>query len=380
MSRNSPPLFSDTDIAWMRHALLLAHESIGVSDPNPRVGCVIVGADGSLISQASTRAAGQAHAEAGALANAAAAGRSVAGATAYVTLEPCSHHGRTPPCADALIAAGIARAVISIADPNPLVAGQGIERMRAAGIEVSVGLLADEAREMNIGFLSRMIRGTPWVRMKAAASLDGRTALNNGVSQWITGPDSRADGHAWRKRAGAIVTGVGTVIDDDPRLDVRLVPTEHQPLRVVIDSRLQTSPNARILQPPGKALVYAAVADEPKATALERRGVEVVTIANAGAKVDLRAALADLAARGINEVHLEAGSKLNGSMVREDLVDEYLVYLAPTMLGLGREIASFGPLEALAAGIHMQFHSVDRIGSDLRVIARPVGRSNFYER
>src|SRR4051812_46752903 len=220
----------------MRSALALAAEAIGLSDPNPRVGCVIVGADGRVIGQGHTQEAGGAHAEVMALRDAAARGETCAGATAYVTLEPCSHHGRTPPCCDALIAAGLGRVVYALDDPNPLVAGQGATRLRAAGITVESGPLADEARELNIGFFSRMQRARPWVRLKAAASLDGRTALNNGASQWITGPSARADGHAWRKRAGALLTGVGTVLDDNPRLDVRLVETARQPLRVIVDS------------------------------------------------------------------------------------------------------------------------------------------------
>lgn len=360
----------ERDQAFMQRALELAHEAIGVSDPNPRVGCVLVDVQGRTIAEGHTQAAGYAHAEAVALANAAAQGRPLAGATAYVTLEPCAHHGRTPPCADALVAAGIARAVVSVVDPNPLVAGQGIERMRAAGIEVSVGLLADESHELNIGFFSRMVRGLPWVRMKAAASLDGCTALENGASQWITGPAARADGHAWRKRAGAILTGVGTVMDDDPRLDVRLVPTERQPLRVIVDSRLQISPQARILEPPGQTLVFAAIDDPERRTALEHRGAEVVVLPNAAGKVDLAAALQELARRGVNEVHVEAGSKLNGSFVREQLVDEWLVYLAPKMLGIGRPIAAFGPLAELSAGLALQFHDIQRIGDDVRVLAR----------
>ena len=219
----------------MHEALALAHLSIGLSDPNPRVGCVITAVDGRTIGKGHTQQAGGPHAEVMALRDAQANGGATAGATAYVTLEPCSHHGRTPPCCDALIQAGVARVVVAVLDPNPLVAGQGAQRLRAAGITVDIGLLTEEAQALNVGFFSRMQRGRPWVRLKAAVSLDGRTALDNGVSQWITGPAARADGHAFRKRASAILTGVGTVLDDNPRLDVSLVTTTLQPLRVIVD-------------------------------------------------------------------------------------------------------------------------------------------------
>ena len=260
---------------------------------------------------------------------------------------------------------------MAMEDPFPLVAGQGAARLRAAGITVEVGALADAARELNIGFFSRIERGRPWVRLKAAVSLDGRTALENGVSQWITGPAARADGHAWRKRAGAILTGVGTVLDDDPRLDVRLVETARQPLRVVVDSRLDTPPTARILDAPGTVLLYAAAPDPARATALEARGAEIARVPGPTGKVDLPAMLADLASRGINELHVEAGHKLNGSFVREGLVDEFLVYMAPRLLGLGREMAAFGPLTDLKDSLALRWVDVARIGDDLRLVARP---------
>lgn len=361
--------FTD-DPAAMREALALARQAVGLSEPNPRVGCVITASDGRALGRGSTQRAGEAHAEVMALRDAAAHGESVRGATAFVTLEPCSHHGRTPPCCDALVAAGLARVVAAVEDPNPQVAGQGAARLRAAGLAVEVGLLADEARELNIGFFSRMQRGRPWVRLKAAVSLDGRSALPNGASQWITGEAARADGHAWRKRAGAVLTGAGTVRDDDPRLDVRLVDTVLQPLRVLIDSRLQTPPAARLLDAPGRVLVYCA-GEHAGAAALRARGAEIVSLPDARGKVDLGAALADLARRGINELHVEAGAQLGGSFVREGWVDEYLVYLAPKLLGAGRDLAAFGTLEKLADAVPLHFHSVDRVGDDLRVIARP---------
>lgn len=370
--------FAAADVAVMVEALALARQAVGLSDPNPRVGCVIVGADGRTVGRGFTQRAGEAHAEIRALADAAAQGASVRGATAYVSLEPCSHHGRTPPCCDALVAAGLARVVVALQDPNPLVAGAGIERLRAAGITVEVGLLADVARELNIGFVSRMLRGRPWVRAKAAISLDGRTALANGVSQWITGEAARDDGHAWRKRASALLTGVGTVLEDNPRLDVRRVETARQPLRVVVDSRLDMPLASRILDAPGPVLVYAAAPELERTAALRARGAEIVLLPGAAAKVDLPAILDDLARRGVNELHIEAGSKLNGSFLREGLVDEWLVYLAPKLLGAGRELAAFGPLANLDGAIALRFHAVDRIGDDLRLMLRSAGAEPFW--
>lgn len=368
--------FSPQDHAAMHDALRLAHLAIGVSDPNPRVGCVLLGAHGQR-AEGHTQPAGQAHAEVMALREAQARGWDARGATAYVTLEPCAHHGRTPPCCDALVHAGVARVVVALADPNPQVGGQGIERLRAAGIRVDVGLLAAEARELNIGFLSRMVRGRPWVRMKIAASLDGRTALPNGVSQWITGDVARADGHGWRHRAGAILTGVGTVRDDDPRLDVRLVPSQRQPLRVVVDSRLETPETARLLAPPGRVLVFGANPQAGRDERLRSRGAEVLLAPGPDGKVDLAAVVDELARREVNELHVEAGHKLNGSLLSAGLVDELLIYLAPQLLGLGREMAAFGPLQRLEDALHWQFTHVDPMGHDLRIRARRPGRLGF---
>lgn len=361
----------------MLEALALARQGFGLTEPNPRVGCVITARDGRVIGRGHTQQAGGAHAEVMALRDAAARGESVAGATVYVTLEPCAHHGRTPPCCDALVAAGVGRVVMAVEDPFPQVAGQGAARLRAAGIEVIEGPQAEAAREINLGFFSRVLRGRPWVRMKAAVSLDGRSALPNGVSQWITGPAARADGHAWRKRASAVLTGVGTVLDDDPRLDVRLVETARQPLRVVVDSRLETPPTARLLDPPGSVLLYAAQLQPERTAALRERGAEIAALPGAGGKVDLGAMLADLARRGVNELHVEAGHKLNGSLVREGLVDEFLVYMAPRLLGIGRELAAFGPLERLEQSLDLRWVGIERIGDDLRLVARAPGRENF---
>lgn len=364
----------EQDAQHIATALRLASDALLLTDPNPRVGCVLCDADGRVLGQGHTQKAGGPHAEVMALRDAAAQGHSVEGATAYVTLEPCSHHGRTGPCCDALIAAGIGRVVASLADPNPLVAGQGFERLRAAGVEVEVGPGAAESRELNIGFFSRMVRKTPWVRLKVAASLDGKTGLENGVSQWITSEPARTDGHAWRARASAVLTGVGTVLEDNPRLDVRLVETPRQPHLVVVDSRLQTPPDAHIFIAGRPVWIYAAVRDEAKAAALEARGATVTCLANADGKVDLGAMLKDLAARGVNELHVESGHKLNGSLIREGCVDELLVYLAPKLIGQGLDIASHihtdGSLTALTGALPLEFRSVDMLGPDIRILAR----------
>ncbi len=366
-----PSTPADASAGAMREALALAEKAIGVSDPNPRVGCVIVGVEGAVLGRGFTQEAGGPHAEIVALRDAAARGADVRGATVHVTLEPCSHHGRTPPCADALIAAGVGRVVIALRDPNPLVCGQGAARLEAAGIAVERGPGEDESRELNIGFVSRMERGRPWLRLKVAISLDGRTALADGTSQWITGAAARADGHAWRKRAGAVLTGVGTVRGDDPRLDVRLVETMRQPLRVVVDSRLETPPDARIVAPPGPVLLYAAVDDLEARAALEARGAEIAVVPSTSGKVDLAAMLADLGRRGINELHVEAGEKLNASLLGAGLVDELLVYVAPRLIGSGRGLAALGPIASLDQALGFAFTRIDAVGDDLRLMLRP---------
>ena len=364
---------------FISQALGLAAQALFLSNPNPRVGCVITNAAGNVLGQGFTQQAGGPHAEVVALRDAAARGCDVRGATAYVTLEPCAHQGRTGPCCDTLVAAGIGRVVASVADPNPLVSGQGFARLRAAGVEVVVGPGAQQSRELNIGFFSRMVRGIPWVRMKTAASLDGVTALANGASQWITSPAARADGHAWRARACAVLTGIGTVLADDPRLDVRETATPRQPHLVIVDSLLQTPANARLLDVPDRrVLIYTARQDLPGADALVARGATITALPNARGKVDLPAMLRDLARVGVNELHVEAGHKLNGSFLRERLVDEVLLYLAPLMLGQGGQgLSDWGPLQALSEGIHLQFHATQQVGPDLRLIARLSGRDNF---
>ena len=356
------------DEAAMQQALVWAARGLYITTPNPRVGCVIM-RDNVLLAAGFTQPAGQAHAEIDALRSAERAGVDVRGATVYVTLEPCSHHGRTPPCADALIAAGVARVVAAIADPNPLVAGRGLARLQAAGIATQCGVLAEAAREINIGFFSRMQRGRPWVRMKSAASLDGKTALHDGRSQWITGAAARADGHAWRARACAILTGIGTVIGDDPQLSVRGIDTPRQPLRIVVDSRLQVVPCARVLAG-GGALVVAAVRDAEKEAMLRAAGCDLLLLPNPHGKVDLPALLQELGRRGINELHVEAGAKLNGSLIREGCVDELLLYLAPRLLGDARGMFELAPLADIDAAHVLQFHEVRQIGTDLRILAR----------
>lgn len=367
-------MFSDADFRYMQRALALAARGMYTTTPNPRVGCVLV-KNNVTIGEGFTQPAGHDHAEVQAFKDARRRGASPEGATAYVTLEPCSHFGRTPPCVHALIDARIARVIAAMEDPNPQVSGQGLTMLRNAGIDVRCGLLENEARELNIGFVSRMTRKRPWVRMKVAGSLDGRTALPSGESQWITGAAARADGHAWRARACAVLTGIGTVRQDDPQLTVREVETPRQPLRVLIDSRLDAPLTARIFEGPAP-LVFCARIDEDnaaQAAALAARGVEVVALADEQGKVDLPAMLATLGARGINELHVEAGYKLNGSLLRAGCVDELLVYLAPSLLGADA-MAMFDLTApgALDARTRLVFHGVERIGDDLRVVARIV--------
>lgn len=366
-----------TDEAWMGEALALAAEALPVSPPNPAVGCVIADASGAILGRGHTQAAGDAHAEVMALRDAASRGHDVRGATAWVTLEPCCHHGRTGPCSEALIAAGLARVVSASADPNPLVAGQGHARLRAAGVEVVEGVRAREAQELNIGFFSRMLRGRPWVRMKVAASLDGKTALPDGTSQWITSPAAREDGHRWRARAGAILTGIGTVLEDDPRLDVRISGAVRQPPVAIVDSRLELPADAKVLAAARSKWLFTAHRDPLKEERLQAKGMEITVLPNAREKVDLAALLQALAKRGVNELHVEAGHRLNGSLLREGCVDELLLYFAPMLIGSGRDLATFGPLAALGEAPRLEIRSLDRIGPDIRILARLAGRDGF---
>jgi diaminohydroxyphosphoribosylaminopyrimidine deaminase/5-amino-6-(5-phosphoribosylamino)uracil reductase len=353
------------DSEHMQRALTLAERGLYTTTPNPRVGCVLVKA-GRVVGEGWHERAGEGHAEVRALAIARAEAK---GATAYVTLEPCSHHGRTPPCVDALIASGVARVVVAMQDPNPRVAGNGIAALRAAGIEVDMPLLGDEARELNIGFVSRMTRGRPWVRMKIAASLDGRTALANGASRWITGEAARRDGHRWRARACAVLTGVGTVRADDPQLDVREVKTSRQPLRIVVDGKLETPPSARVVGP--GAIIATVSPDEARASALRDRGAEVTVLPAANGKLDLAALMRTLAGRELNEVHVEAGARLNGALLDAGLVDELVCYYAPVVLGAtARGMLALPEPATLDEARRLQVREVRRIGGDVRIVMR----------
>jgi diaminohydroxyphosphoribosylaminopyrimidine deaminase/5-amino-6-(5-phosphoribosylamino)uracil reductase len=354
------------DRNYMARALRLARRGLFTTTPNPRVGCVIA-RDEEIVGEGWHRRAGEAHAEVLALRAAGAAAR---GATAYVTLEPCSHHGRTPPCADALIRAGVVRVVAAMQDPDPRVAGRGLAALAAAGIAAECGLMQAEAAELNVGFISRVTRGWPWVRLKLAASLDGKTALTNGVSQWITGPAARSDAHRWRARACAILSGIGTVLADDPQLTVRGLNVERQPLKVIVDARLELPPEARVLAE-GKTLVVHAGGDEARAGALRRHGAELLLLPDGAGRVDLAALLAALARRGINELHVEGGRRLNGALVRLGLADELLLYLAPCLLGdAARGMADLPELGSLDDRTPLTIRDVRRVGGDLRILAR----------
>jgi diaminohydroxyphosphoribosylaminopyrimidine deaminase/5-amino-6-(5-phosphoribosylamino)uracil reductase len=359
-------MLTAADHEFMEQALELAGRGLNTTTPNPRVGCVVV-RDGAVVGTGWHEKAGMPHAEVLALK---AAGARSRGATLYVNLEPCSHHGRTPPCVDAIIEAGVKRVVAAIQDPNPKVAGAGFAKLRAAGIAVERGLMEEEARELNIGFFARMTRGRPWVRMKIAASLDGRTALANGKSQWITGEAARQDGHRWRARACAVLTGFGTVRDDDPQLNVRGVDTTRQPLKIVVDSKFETSPSARLLKE-GQTLVVGAVNDAMRIASLREAGAETVIMPNEHSKVELFKLMQELARRELNEIHVEAGTKLNGSLLQAGVVDELLVYLAPSVIGdSGRGMFHLPEITELSRASLLKIREVGRIGADLRILAR----------
>jgi diaminohydroxyphosphoribosylaminopyrimidine deaminase / 5-amino-6-(5-phosphoribosylamino)uracil reductase len=376
----------------MRLALRLAASALFLTSPNPRVGCVLTNPQGEVIGQGHTQAVGGPHAEIMALRDAQQRGHSPQDATAWVTLEPCAHHGRTGPCTQALIQAGIAQVVASLQDPNPLVAGQGFAQLRAAGVEVTVGPGADLAQELNIGFLQRMRQGKPWVRLKTAISLDGQTALHNGQSEWITGPEARADGHAWRARGCAVLTGVGTVLADDPQLDVRAISTPRQPHLALVDSRLETPPAAKLWQaaPTRQIHMYCAkpMADPAatkhalaQATGVNLERLHLHAFGGAQGKVDLPAMLADLAQQHqINELHVECGHQLAGSLLKAGLVNELLVYQAPMLLGPGQPLARLPELQELAQAKRWHFHDHAAIGKDLRVLMRSSVLAPFEQR
>ena len=343
----------------MARALALAEKGLFTATPNPRVGCVLTQGE-KVVGEGWHEKAGAPHAEANALA---VAGPAAKGATAYVTLEPCNHQGRTPPCSQALIHAGVKRVVAAIRDPNPE-AARGGEMLAAAGIRFEHGLMEEEARELNIGFFSRVTRDRPWVRMKVAATLDGRTALANGKSQWITGPEARKDGHRWRARACAILTGIGTIKADDPQLTVRDVETSRQPLRIVVDSRLEVADTAKVLAG-GGTLIFCGVHRQRNLKA------EILQIPNHEGKVDLPRMLKELSQRGVNELHVEAGFRLNGSLVREGCVDEFLIYLNPSLLGdAAQGMVDLPGFDELEKRPKLKIRSLDRVGDDIRILAR----------
>ena len=367
------------DAVFMARALQLAARGLFTTGINPRVGCVLV-KDGQIIGEGWHERAGEGHAEVMALRDAERRGNDAKGATAYVTLEPCAHHGKTPPCAEALIKVGVSRVVAAMEDPNPLVAGQGLALLQQAGIAVAAPLMAAEAEALNIGFVKRMRQGKPWVRLKMAGSLDGRSALANGQSQWITGSEARADGHRFRARAQAIITGVGTLIADDPLLTVRDVerplgqlgqPVPLAPsLRVVVDSHLRMPTTARILQ--GGCLVATASIDPDKTAALRAAGADVICLPDADGRVDLAALLDHLAERGVNEVHVEGGSRLSGVFLKSGLVNELLFYMAPTLLGSdARGWFDDLNLTSLDQKVALKFEDVRMVGPNLRILARP---------
>lgn len=395
-----PGSFTEADRAAMARAIVLAERGLETTQPNPRVGCVLT-QEGQIVGEGWHERAGEPHAEINALR---AAGPWAEGATAYVTLEPCSHHGRTPPCVEALIAARVARVFFALEDPNPLVSGRGAEALRRAGVEVDSGLLAAEAAELNPGFLKRMRSGRPWVRVKLAMSLDGRTALANGASQWITGPEARLDVHQWRARSSAIMTGIGTVLADDPRLDVRLPApaegrTRSHPLRVVLDTRLRTPPSARLLAVGGNVLIMTTASQGEGEVGFAARGAQLIAkgaeieqvAASAGGesaraesargesggaiRLSLTDVLDRLARREVNELWVEAGPRLAGALLHQGLVDELIVYVAPKLLGpQARPLIEMGELRNLQEAPNFNVVESRQIGHDVRLRLRPVTR------
>ncbi len=364
-------MYTAADRQYMTRALGLARLGLFSTTPNPRVGCVIV-KDDQIVGEGWHRRAGEPHAEALALAE---AGERARDATVYVTLEPCAHMGRMPPCADLLVEGGVARVIAAMEDPNPLVNGKGLARLRAAGVDVRCGLMGQEAAELNVGFVSRMTRQRPWMRVKLAASLDARSALSDGRSKWITGERARSDGHRWRARACAVLTGIGTVKADNPAMTVREIETSRQPVRVLIDSRLDVNPAAELVRQPG-AIVFHALEDGPAArdriAMLGDVGCELVSLPDANGKVDLVAVCRELAGRHFNEIHVEAGFKLNGSLFRAGCVDELLVYLAPCLLGGGTPMFDLPEVGDLDSRHPLEWIDTELLGSDLRLRARVV--------
>jgi len=360
-------VFTALDYEYMSHALRLAEKGLFTTSPNPRVGCVIVNG-GKVVGTGWHERVGEPHAEIYALQE---AGDLARGATVYVTLEPCSHHGRTPPCVDALIRAGVCKVVTAMDDPNPHVNGQGKERLQKAGIEIQTGLLADEAKQLNIGFVSRMRHGRPWVRTKIATSLDGRTALKNGKSQWITSESARQDGHKWRARSCAILTGISSVRKDDPQLTVRYIETSRQPIRIVVDSNLEIPLQAKLLQNADTTWIYTVQTNKEKIHRLEDIGAHIVVLPDSVGKVDLKAMMVKLAEAGINELLVEAGPVLNGALVTAGLVDEIVFYFAPSLLGNSAQaMVAMPEITDLSEKYDLQMTDIRKIGVDIRLMAK----------
>ena len=361
--------FTAFDHQHMARAIELAARGLYTTDPNPRVGCVIV-KDKQVIGEGWHVRAGEAHAEIHALQQ---AGEQAQGATVYVSLEPCCHHGRTPPCTEALIAAQVARVVVAMQDPNPQVAGNGLQQLQDAGIQMEQGLLESQAMALNPGFIQRMRTRRPFVRNKLAMSLDGRTAMANGESKWITGEAARQDVQRLRARSSAIMTGVGTVLADDPAMTVRIPGVERQPLRVIVDTHLSTPPSARLLREPGQTLIMTANSDEALHTALHEAGAEIVQINDDDQAIDLRVVLKKLAERKVNEVLLEPGGILSGAMLEAQLIDEMVIYVAPLLMGdTARGLYRLPHLQQMADRIELDIRDVRAVGKDLRIIATPI--------
>ena len=359
--------FTASDHSFMARALRLAERGLYTTMPNPRVGCVIV-KNGEIVAEGAHLKAGEPHAEVLALSQ---AGGRAKGTTVYVTLEPCSHFGKTSPCADALIEAGVAKVIVAMQDPNPLVAGQGLARLAAQGIETQSGLMQAQAEALNLGFISRMTKNLPFIRSKIAASLDGKTALENGESQWITGEAARCDVQHWRAQSCAIMTGVGTVLSDNPSLTVRDIALERQPLRIVVDSQLRTPVNAKVLQngrTNSQTLIAFAFDAEDKAEALFEAGAELLCIPNEHGKVCLKTLLSHLAANEINEVLVEGGEGLNGALLAQGLIDELIVYYAPKIMGsAAKGMFAMPPFTEMNQALNLQVLDVRQFGADIRL-------------
>ncbi len=361
--------FTQHDIEFMRRALFLAEKGLNTTEPNPRVGCVVVN-DGEIVGEGWHALAGGPHAEIVALQQAA---EKAKGATAYVTLEPCCHHGKTPPCSEALIEAGVARVIVAMEDPNPLVAGQGLTQLQQAGIEIARGLLQPQAEALNPGFVQRMRIGRPYIRCKLAMSLDGRTAMASGESQWITGPGAREDVHRLRARSSAIMSGIGTILADDPSLTVRLDGEDsvRQPLRIILDPHLSTPENARFLQQPGESLIVTACAEDAVQQRLREAGAEVLCLPNGNDAVDLVALMSYLAEREVNEILMETGAILSGAVLRAGIIDELIVYMAPKLMGdNARGLFHTPGLELLADAVELDIQDIRAVGDDWRINAK----------